>query len=310
MTKNGSQDLPEELDRRLHASGPQVAPASGELDALVELGRRLGKDLAPPAPRAAFLAASPARLLRRIGEETLRPRSSFGVAFLRPAWSLAAAVLALAFTLGSTGLVFAAGGAVPGDRLYGVKRGIEALQLAASLSPQGDARLLMGFADERLGEVLALLPAGRGADFASALEGYDLALADLMAAPGAETLEAASDHLQNHILMLEAARGAAPESGLPGLDQALENSRHGLEELQARDAGLSPGDLAPGQAKKLLRFEEGAPGAGSDGPGNGQGRPENPGAQGRGRGKKDPTATVTATATPTPTLTPTPSPQP
>ena len=302
MTKNGNQGLPEELERRLNASDPQAA--SGELDALVELGRRLGKDLAPPGPSVAFLAASPPRLLRRMGEETVRPRSSFGMAFLRPAWTLAAAVLAMAFTLGSAGLVFAAGGAVPGDGLYGVKRGIEALQLAVSLSPQGDAQLLSSFADERLAEVLALLPAGRGADFATAVGEYEIAVADLMDAAGAETPQVASDHLENHILMLEAARGAAPESALPGLDRALENSRQGLEELQAPGAGPSPTDLAPGQVKKLRRIEEGTPEPGSDDPGNGRGRSGNRGDRGRGREKKH----GTATPTPTPTLTPTPTP--
>lgn len=302
MTKNGNQGLPEELEHRLNASEAQAA--SDELDGLAELGRRLGKDLAPPGPSAAFLAASPPRLLRRIGEETVRPRSSFGVAILRPAWTMAAAVLALAVTLGSAGLVFAAGGAVPGDGLYGVKRGIEALQLAASLSPQGDAQLLSSFADERLAEVLALLPAGRGAAFATAVGEYDIAVADLMDAAGAETPQVASDHLENHILMLEAARGAAPESALPGLDRALENSRHGLEVLQTRDAEMSPSDLAPGQVKKLRSAEEATEEAESDDPANGRGRSGAQGDRGRGRGKKP----GTATPTPTPTLTPTPTP--
>lgn len=305
MTVNGSPGPAEELDHRLNESDPQGAPASGELDALVVLGRRLAEGLAPPGPRAAFLAASPARLLRRIGQETPRRRSALGMAFLRPAWTLAAAVLALAFALGSTGLVFAAGGAVPGDRLYGVKRAIEALQLAVSLTPEGDARLLTGFADDRLTEVLALLPPERGADFAAALQEYDLAVAALMAAAGDGPAQAASDHLQNHVGILESVRQAAPDSALPGLDHALENSRRNLEALQTRESGPSPSDLGPGQVKMLRQTEESTPEPESDDPGNGRGRRGNRGDRGRGRGKKHGTATPTPTLTLTPTPTPT-----
>lgn len=302
MTTKGSNDLPEELERRLDPAGAHDPSGLSELDELAALGRRLTKDLAPPGPRAAFLAASPPRLLRRIGEEALRPRASFGRAWLRPAWTLAAAVLALAFTLGSTGLVFAAGGAVPGDRLYGVKRGIEALQLAVSLSPEGDGRLLMGFADERLEEVLALFPAGRGPDFNTALHEYDLAVSALIDAAGDDP--AASDHLQNHVSVLESVRQGAPEAARPGLDHALENSRRNLEALRDRQSGPSPSGLAPGQLKKLLHSEEATPEPESDDPGNGRGQRGNRGQRGRGRGKKHGTTTSTPTPTVTPTATP------
>lgn len=71
----------------------------------------------------------------------------------------AAASLAM-FTLSGSALAAASQGALPGEPLYGTKRFVEDVQLAAAWTPQGDVAVLLNHAQRRLGETEKLLEQG------------------------------------------------------------------------------------------------------------------------------------------------------
>jgi hypothetical protein len=191
---------------------------------------------------------------------------------LQPAFRLAGVFLAITLLIGSVGVAYASGDALPGDNLYGIKRGLERAALAISLSPAGDAELLLEQANRRIGEVEELVRRGRGGDIGPALEGYEHAIQ--------KGLEIAAEHggalgdfevaLGAHEQVLSGIMSAAPEQALPGLTRALENSRHGRDVVDQIRGGQLPGDAAPG----LLERTPGPPGS----------LPEHP--QGQGQGKK------------------------
>ncbi len=85
-------------------------------------------------------------------------------------------VVILTFILLGGGAVYAADSSLPGDTLYPVKRSVEALRLAASLSDRGDALLHLDFAEKRLVEVRQLASTARDADLRAALEAYRIEL--------------------------------------------------------------------------------------------------------------------------------------
>lgn len=82
------------------------------------------------------------------------------LAWPRPAFAgLAATVL-----LASTAAVYGSGGALPGDVLYPVKQAIESTRLGLAPDQAARERLADGFNVRRIGEVNALLAAGREAE--------------------------------------------------------------------------------------------------------------------------------------------------
>lgn len=69
------------------------------------------------------------------------------------------ALLVGIMTLGSSSAAVAASReTVPGDMLYGVKRGVERVQLALTSSPQGEAELRIEFASRRFEEAVVIAP--------------------------------------------------------------------------------------------------------------------------------------------------------
>lgn len=87
-------------------------------------------------------------------------------------WLLATLTLIL---VGGSAL-YASETALPGDTLYPVKRSVETLRLAASLSDRSDALLHLDFAGKRLTEALRLAATARDADLHTALEAYRIEL--------------------------------------------------------------------------------------------------------------------------------------
>ena len=61
--------------------------------------------------------------------------------------------LLAAVGLGGLGVVSASAGALPGDGLYGLKRGLEEVRLVLTIDPQAETDLLSQYADERLEEI-------------------------------------------------------------------------------------------------------------------------------------------------------------
>src|SRR3989337_1713397 len=125
-----------------------------QLGPLLRTALQAGDLLAPSGPTAAYQAASEGRLLNQLR----------------------------AAQIGSgVGVAGAAAGSLPGDRLYGVKRGLEEVSLALSRTSAGDAGLLLGFAERRLAEAEALIEIGRDDDLPAALAGYERELSRLLA---------------------------------------------------------------------------------------------------------------------------------
>lgn len=153
---------------------------------------------------------------------------------------------------GTVGVAYASGEALPGDSLYGVKRGPERAALALSATGAGDTRLLLQFADRRLGEADELLQRGRPADLAQALDGYETSIAELLEIEAQEPdqLDEAADALARHEVRLQSVLEQAPDQAIPGLIRALESSQHGTETVDKLRQGGPQGDVPPGQLKK------------------------------------------------------------
>lgn len=97
----------------------------------------------------------------------------------RPAARLALAG-AMAVGLVAAGLTAAAASSdsLPGDPLYGIKLGVEQVQLATTFDSAARARLQLHFADVRLGEAQRLFALGRNQDAVSVVTRYDNDLAE------------------------------------------------------------------------------------------------------------------------------------
>lgn len=151
----------DEFERALQRSA-RGEPVSADQARLVEASERL-KSLSatPPPPRALvpgrqrFLAAA-----ARLRKENAAPRQR-PMLVLRLA-SIAAVILLLFGAVLGAGRVSAA--SLPGDGLYAVKRAAEAARLALTRGPEKRSALLEAMAEERMGEILALLEQGRTVD--------------------------------------------------------------------------------------------------------------------------------------------------
>lgn len=116
-----------------------------------------------------FVQSSKARLLEQIAAESSAAAQNSASSFSwrvfwdnlrswRFAYQLALALLIIvSLILTSSGVALAARNTIPGDTLYPVKRFEEKLQLAFSLSPDRDLRLMMEFAERRVLEMQELV---------------------------------------------------------------------------------------------------------------------------------------------------------
>jgi hypothetical protein len=156
--------------------------------------------------------------------------------------------LAVALIGSSVGVANAAAGSLPGDQLYGVKRGLEEISLALSPTSAGDAELLLDFTDRRLAEAQALIEAGREDDLPAALAGYERELNRLLEREDQDDqslsrLEAA---IERHERVLNRVLGAPrPPARLPSVRW---NDQAGASRSSS-NAGSAPGGRAPGQLK-------------------------------------------------------------
>ncbi|MDW8214028.1 MAG: sigma-70 family RNA polymerase sigma factor [Roseiflexaceae bacterium] len=143
-------------------------------------------------------------------------------------WILATLTLIL---LGG-GAVYAADASLPGDALYPVKRSVEALRLAASLSDRSDALLRLDFAGKRLAEARRLASAARDADLRIALDAYcselDAAVTLLRQEP-AQWLGGVGETLKRYEQQLNDLHATAP----PAIRQMVEDAQHTTRDLRA-----------------------------------------------------------------------------
>ena len=232
-----------------------------ELRPLLVAAEMAQRNLAPATPTEAFRSSAWKRLADHSRERPAphpvpilrRPRFAW-----RPAFTFASMLIAVALLAGTVGVAYASGEALPGDSLYGVKRGLERAALALSANGAGDARLLLQFADRRLGEADELLRRGRPADLAQALDGYTTAIAELLeiAAQEPDQLDEVADALARHELKLQSVIDQAPEQAKSGLTRALERSQHGMDTVEEIRDENRHDDLPPGQLKKTPGAED------------------------------------------------------
>jgi hypothetical protein len=216
------------LDRLVPSGIPSDGPAGAppdtdDLRLLAELAVDLRRDLAPRPVDSARRQRVWARLAPRLE----KPRRGWLPSF-RPAYVLAALAVAIVCTLGTT-TAYASGGALPGDPLYAVKRGVEQARLVISTTEAGDAALMAAFADRRVAEIEQLAAFGRWDDVQAAVTDYpDLAGLDLLDADQVE------GQLRHHLEVLELVRSRAPQAAQAGLDRALERAARGRQDAERR----------------------------------------------------------------------------
>ena len=246
-----------DLDRRLSA---KAADEQG----LVRFALEVRRALQPPAPRAAFTASARRRLLGRLPAAPSR-RLVISGAVRRLAF--AAVSVVLAFTLGTAGVAYAAQEALPGEALYGVKRGLESARWSLTLEAEAQVELLSAFAAERVQEVEALAASGDDVLVGQTLEAYQQTLEQLQTTAGklppavrAAALAQAEAQVRQHVIVLERIKAQVPEKAQAAIERALERSSHSREVLEQLEQGGSPSDLAPGQDPDRQRGPRHTPG--------------------------------------------------
>jgi len=264
-----------EFERLLESQsrGSRFASAqAGQQQGLEDLALRVRESLAPPAPRAAFTVSARRRLLHSLPRVPAKSRSrpSAAIGALRRLAFGAASVL-LAFSLGTAGVAYAAQDALPGEMLYGVKRGIETARWSLTAEPEAQVELLSSFAAERVQEVEALAEAGSDAFVEQTLEAYQQTLEQLQAVARnlpqgvhAGVLAQAEEQVHQHARVLERVREQVPPQAQAAIERALERTSHSQEVLEQLEQGESPSDLAPGQNKEKENGTKRTPGP-SDG---------------------------------------------
>jgi hypothetical protein len=233
-----------------------------ELIALLRLSVDLGGLGAPPADPAFRLQARN-RMLAAAALQRRARRWNPLAALPRPVVRLAyAGALAVALAAGGVTAAAASGDSLPGDPLYGVKLGVERVQLAATFDSAARARLQLQFADVRLAEAQRLFAAGRVQDGLRGMGQYDTAVAQFNRSIATSALDTrAADELRR--LMDDGeARADASLTQLAGslaaggeteaaaavartqshVDQALRGSKR---DLRARSASGQTGDQKP-----------------------------------------------------------------
>ena len=219
------------------------ATGSEDLGALVALAADLRSDLAPaPAPKARR-ARVLARVTNRIAAGQASRRQGWALS-LRPAYALAGLVLALTLAFSATA-AYASEAALPGDVLYGVKRGLEDVQLVLSATAAGDSGLIERFADRRVDEIETLTRRGRWGDAERALQAYPEVVDEMLAASQVEDLDSQAARLTRHLEVLIRVGANAPSEAQPALLRALENANRGRQEVERRRHEPKP--VPPGQ---------------------------------------------------------------
>jgi hypothetical protein len=167
--------------------------------------------------------------------------------------------------LGGT-TAYAAEAALPGDILYGVKRGWEEIRLVLSSTAVGDSVLIERFADQRVNEIEALTARGRWSDAEEALRAYPAIVDEMVAASQPNTLESQAARLSHHLEVLRRVGANAPSQAQPALLRALERADRGRREVERRrdepkpippggieaenDSDRGPKKTPPGQERK------------------------------------------------------------
>jgi uncharacterized protein DUF5667 len=148
-----------------------------ELIGMLRLSVELSS-LGAPAADPAFRLRARNRMLGLAAKRRSEKRGTPLAWLPRPAARLTFAGM-VAIGLVAAGITAAAASdtSLPGDPLYGVKLGIERVQLAVTLDSASRARLQLHLADVRLGEAQRLFSMGRKGDAITLVNEYEAAVA-------------------------------------------------------------------------------------------------------------------------------------
>ncbi len=248
----------------------QESPDEAALRSLAALAMEL-RQMPTPAPAEDFRADGRRRLLLAVAAEP-RPRRRPGplTALARPAFAgkqrrLApvwlSAVAAAFLCLGAGGAAVAAGGALPGDPLYGVKTGVEAIRLAVA-PVDAEAALYAHLAERRLAEIQALAARNRLDDVPQAAAAYERQVGQALAAlavtasrEDATSVRQVADldqMLAEQAATLQALAGQAPAAIAPVIRQAQSVSAGAQNAIRQMRGQAETGDNGPdgaGQAE-------------------------------------------------------------
>lgn len=240
-------------------ANPEQATA---LEPLLRIASHSHSILAPERPDPAFVK----RLHHRIVTGVVRSHESrvnragrvrLRMLFnLRPAYSIVAILLVVMLLTSGIGVVGASADSLPGDSLYGVKIAAERVRLAVSLSDEGDAALLVGFAAERIEEAGRAIELGRYESLDQALTGLNSTLDEIaeLDTPSddrsAGVFAELESKLQNHLTVLYRVLDQVPENAKPAIEKAIEKSNHSQDVLDSVKKRGGPNESAPGQLKK------------------------------------------------------------
>ena len=231
MTIGRSRNLAEQLDAVLDGRASEVPE---ELASLVSLAEELRDEVAglelDPAVTEQHL-----NLVYRRSRATRSQRGARPVrqpvrqgAQLKATWRRRAAVSIVFAIVLLIPASFASGGAMPGDPLYPLKRGLEKVRLAAAVSPGADAATRTSIADVRLEELEGLLQAGEFGRVPDALIALQAAVNDARRAVaeararGADSTEVAA--LESRLAGLSRVQSNAMAKALQGLPPATQDS--------------------------------------------------------------------------------------
>ncbi len=212
------------LDRRLAAS-------DHELESLVTLATSMR---APEiAPSTDFSSALRARLVQETSQRSPAarvPTQRTAEVQESPSYRIRQAVAALTAVVivGGAGAAAASSGAVPGDSLYGLKRGLETAQLSLAGSEMARGRELLEQADARLGEAEKLAASDRATD-ATTRDRIGQALSDMN--------KALSD---GSTLLTDVYRQTGDPAALELLDRFVIDQQRRLVALLDRLAAIDP----------------------------------------------------------------------
>jgi Domain of unknown function (DUF5667) len=242
MTIGRSRNLAEQLDAALDGRATDVPEELASLLALAEELRDevAGLELGPAVTEKHLnlvyrrrQAPAPTRDSRRQHVERAWRRRFVSIAF--------AAILLL------VPASFASGGAMPGDPLYPLKRGLEQVRIVAALSPGADAKARTSIADVRLEELEGLLQAGEFGRVPEALIALQHAVADAEQAVaaarnrGADSTEVAA--LESRLRALQDVQALAVHKALIGLPEATRDSI--MDEIEKHATDPSGGAQPP-----------------------------------------------------------------
>ncbi len=239
------------------------------LQVLLAMASEVSSQLGPDGPSQAFASNSRIRLMNRMRarrkaaqhasrvQQAAAPRSALPWGLRLGFAAVVSLLLVFVLTTTSVGVVYASNGALPGDALYGVKRGVEEARLILSPTAVGDAQLLAQFSDERLAELQALAELDRGEDLQQASANYQASVGRLISsvesledAGAAGALDDLETRLQNHLQVLDGVQARVPEPAKEAIRSAIERSSHGKDVIDHLKQGGAPSELAPGQEKK------------------------------------------------------------